>query len=100
MSHIVPSMPRLTGDTSLRDWIPMLWSITLDTVDSLSSVVTLGTAGLLLVLAKSIIGNLLSQCKYNDDSKEGEFENLGCHGEWKFEFQYYSALEYFSLNSN
>jgi hypothetical protein len=79
-------MPRLTGDASLRDGIPMLWSITLDTVDSLCSVVTLGTAGLLLILAKSIIGDLLGECKCKNDSKDGDVENLGCHGEWKFEF--------------
>jgi hypothetical protein len=79
-------MSGFTGDTSLRDGVPMLWSITLDTVDTLSGVVTLGAAGLLLILAKSVIGDLLGQCKCKDDSKDGDVENLGCHCEWKFEF--------------
>lgn len=86
MSDVVPTMSGFAGDTSLRDGIPMLWSITLDTVDTLSGVVTLGTAGLLLILAQSIIGDLLGQCKCKYDSKDGDLENLGCHGEWKFEF--------------
>lgn len=58
MCYVIPSMSRLASNASLIKGIPMFWSITLNTIYSLSNIITLRTTRLLLIFSESIIGHL------------------------------------------